>query len=651
MKHFKHILSVLLLSLFTSGNFAVKAESWISDTTNPYPASVRKSNSLKALAPDSDDEYLMFGYCKDYYRGLGTGKANITVEGAICIPEEIAKKYEGSQLTRIFIGYGKTSYTNVTVYLTESLTGNAFYTQDATMTTTEGWNEVVLDTPYTIEGKTFYVGYQTKQYAATDYPIGVDGEATTNPNASFLGVNNTFENYGESFGAICIKVGIEGDNLPQYSANILSANVPSYVGIEAPFTASLSISNDGVKAINDIEVSCKVGDSEAKNTTISFNSPIKSSYTTELVIDEITCNKLGTDIPLTITIEKINGQKYDNPDNNTYSTKINCVEKVFKQNATVEEFTGTWCGWCVRGIVGMEYMEKKYGEDGFIGIAVHNGDPMAVNAYQSVLNAFAAEGLPNATINRSETFDPSIETLEYYYKLYTQNPALAEVRLTKATSKSEEEDSKTISIFNVEAEAEFSLDQTDAKYALSFVVIEDNVGPYTQQNYYSGGAYGPMDGWENEGKNVKIMYNDVARLIETAYGIGGSIPSNIEKNKPYSYSATLTARNIADINNCEVIALLFNTSTKKIVNATKVKPVYTGIKDPVMEGEEALNIYGMPGAIVINGEYNQCAVYGIDGSMVNSSNGDNVINMDAGVYVVKATKSNGSIVTRKVYVK
>ena len=38
----------------------------------------------------------------------------------------------------------------------------------------------------------------------------------------------------------------------------------------------------------------------------------------------------------------------------------------------VEEGTGTWCGWCVRGIVALEYMRENY-PDKFIGIGVHYG--------------------------------------------------------------------------------------------------------------------------------------------------------------------------------------------------------------------------------------------------------------------------------------
>ena len=38
-----------------------------------------------------------------------------------------------------------------------------------------------------------------------------------------------------------------------------------------------------------------------------------------------------------------------------------------------EEGTGTWCGWCPRGSVAMNWMDEKY-YGYWQGIAVHNND-------------------------------------------------------------------------------------------------------------------------------------------------------------------------------------------------------------------------------------------------------------------------------------
>ena len=59
---------------------------------------------------------------------------------------------------------------------------------------------------------------------------------------------------------------------------------------------------------------------------------------------------------------------------------ITRAESFYTRRMVVEEGTGAWCGWCVKGIVGLRYMNATY-PDQFIGIAVHNGDMYTVNNY------------------------------------------------------------------------------------------------------------------------------------------------------------------------------------------------------------------------------------------------------------------------------
>src|SRR5258706_10732128 len=67
-----------------------------------------------------------------------------------------------------------------------------------------------------------------------------------------------------------------------------------------------------------------------------------------------------------------------------------------------EEGTGTWCGWCPRGAVFMDYMTATY-PDNFVEVAVHATDIMTVTSYSLALglNAF-----PSVRIDRDTTIDP-----------------------------------------------------------------------------------------------------------------------------------------------------------------------------------------------------------------------------------------------------
>ena len=63
----------------------------------------------------------------------------------------------------------------------------------------------------------------------------------------------------------------------------------------------------------------------------------------------------------------------------------------FDRTVVIEEGTGTWCGWCIRGIVAMDYMKKTYG-DKFLGIAVHVNDVMQSYDYAVGVNLSSFPG-------------------------------------------------------------------------------------------------------------------------------------------------------------------------------------------------------------------------------------------------------------------
>jgi hypothetical protein len=91
-------------------------------------------------------------------------------------------------------------------------------------------------------------------------------------------------------------------------------------------------------------------------------------------------------------------------ENNCMDGSVSCVSEIPTKYVVGEEKTGTWCGWCPRGTVAMDAMNP---EERFIGIAVHNGDPMVVSAYDSGINTYVPGGYPGAGVDRVIDGDPS----------------------------------------------------------------------------------------------------------------------------------------------------------------------------------------------------------------------------------------------------
>ncbi len=71
----------------------------------------------------------------------------------------------------------------------------------------------------------------------------------------------------------------------------------------------------------------------------------------------------------------------------------------FTKKALIEDFTGTWCGWCPRVSQGIELCLDA--SDNVVPIGVHIGDFMENSYGSQIANSFGVNSFPTAYINRS----------------------------------------------------------------------------------------------------------------------------------------------------------------------------------------------------------------------------------------------------------
>lgn len=237
----------------------------------------------------------------------------------------------------------------------------------------------------------------------------------------------------------------------------------------------------------------------------------------------------------------------------------------------VEETTGTWCGWCIRGIVILDKMKKEY-PDSFIGIAVHSGDVMTDEYYdKALLEYMSNDGWPYCIINRNEKYkgDPNIIT--WGYETLAAEPS--EVGIGIETNMSED---KTI---KVSTSLYFVEDRDNLNYRLAYVITENNVhdptnDEYSQQNYYAGKEE-KMGGYENMPAVIPaadMYYQDVARAIIGGFeGVEGSVPASVKAHVPAEYEYTLAMpENVMNPEETELVVLLLDNASGRIVNGRKV---------------------------------------------------------------------------------
>ncbi len=287
--------------------------------------------------------------------------------------------------------------------------------------------------------------------------------------------------------------------------------------------------------------------------------------------------------------EKVNGVSDIYDDNSTVDFDVITLYQgmAYQRTMVVEKRTGTWCGWCPRGIVAFEVMEEKY-PDSFIGIAMHTSDAMAVSGnYSSILKDLTSA--PSCKIDRDTYYESAISPgrLEYAWKR-----EVAECNADIKATRTENEDG-TIKVSTV---TRFAYDFNAPRYRIAYVVLEDKVGPYTQSNYYAGGGNGKMGGWEDKPESVSMIYNDVARDIQpSAYGQQESVPSQIVAGERYNHVYNLTLpKSVDKKENVRIVTLLINIKTGIIENAAEALEESTGI-DSVTTEEGNIFYYDLSG--------------------------------------------------------
>lgn len=259
--------------------------------------------------------------------------------------------------------------------------------------------------------------------------------------------------------------------------------------------------------------------------------------------------------------------------NNNIEKTINYWSSVPVKRVLFEEGTGTWCGWCPRGAVVLETMLNTFPET-FIGVAVHNGDPMTLAAHDAAVGNFIS-GYPGGVWEHQTGTGVSqgIANTEFASRVTNLSPF--DISTVSTYNASTREVTTVVSVTP-------AMDMTGT-FKIGGIIIEDNVtgtsSGYNQRNYYAGGGQGSLTGaglnWHNEADPVpasKMVYDHVSRaLFDGGYnGKTGSLPATLTAGVTYDYTFTNTLAASVDENEVTIVAFV-NTSDNSISNASKEK--------------------------------------------------------------------------------
>lgn len=460
-----------------------------------------------------------------------------------------------------------------------------------------GVNEVTLPEAYTVGAKGVYVGYSftvtSSANSDDNYPVAVAG--TAQKDALWLRTSTTAvawaDLYTNGFGCLYLEMLLEGEFPYANAASVIVSNIGESVAtIGGTAIAYLPLKNEGTQPVQSFDYTITADGVTGAEQHQDLDQSIRFG-SSQVVKLTVTGDEVGGSKNKKLTITKVNGEANEISQAEAQFT-MSTVTKQVDRVVAVEEYTGTTCGWCPRGIVGMEKIRKTFG-DKAVGIAIHRytsstaSDAMYLSAYNQV----SFSGAPSARINRGAIVDPyygSSSSIINDINFELTIPAKAAISVTGEWSEDGKEVNATSTIESV---------MPDASFKIEYVLVADSLSGTTQAwrqyNYYNK-AYGQFTDREQlpadlgflintgqtfgSGQSAYVAYYPVFNDVAIAVGKSTqtTAPGVLTPGEPVTNSYTLTMPTRAALvsaittQNVWVVALLIN-SDGSIANAAKFK--------------------------------------------------------------------------------
>ena len=371
---------------------------------------------------------------------------------------------------------------------------------------------------------------------------------------------------------------VEGEYTKNGASVVTTDFGKAYAALNGKVSVPVTLAGEGMEPVTSIGYTITTGGTVTEHQ-LELTDPVTFMMTAEVLVPIDADASVGESNKV-FKLTKVNGVANECTTGNMQASgKLVTVAKKPKVVPVVEEATGTWCGWCARGIPGLALLNKIYRDD-VITLAVHgggNGDPMILDNYQ--LDAFS---YPSCTINRGEVVDPYYGSGSTAFGISREVEAVQRSYVPAGIEVTADWADANQTKISVKATTTFVENVSNANYRIGYVLAEDGLSGTTpawyQTNYYAGSSLKDdnlvnLTGGESKITNVVYNYIPVA-AYEPFEGIEGSVPATITKDvaMEHAYTIDIAGNNrIQDKQKLSVVALLIDKDTKKIVNAAKFK--------------------------------------------------------------------------------
>lgn len=544
----------------------------------------------------------VFGaYTSDNIASDGLGLPNYpgNYRVATQIPSEIIDIYDGCQIVKMRFGLCvDNQVSRVFIYPidAEGNVGEAIVDQ-ATKGGKKGWNEVVVDQPVTISKENvigYLMGYDYVQSNKNDgqyydnecFPLSLVNEGAYTCSTYVygnLGQGTSWYNIGaEEYGNLSVQAVVEGE-FPENGLMPLAFDEVTMMLGETG-TVNLSLMNLGSEPLNNFSYTMTIDGVPGEEQTYTLDNPVTRFGAMIIANIPVEAAETAHESQVVIDITKVNGQE-NSASQTSVQGIVTTLSELIERNILVEEFTGTACGWCPRGLAGMELMRETFGSR-FVGVGLHwynSSDAMYFDpAYYAPVDF---GGAPSCRINRGAEMDP---------KYGTGNDICDDVRAAM------NQPSKG----SVEVAADWNDDQTQViatatvspaidteNLEVAFVLVADQLSgtgsAWNQSNYYSqytaaqvgdpdldqfckGGTYGKstITGWKFNDVAIATSYENYTNLAPAVGFVKAGETGEVTFTLDMPTKATLQKA----INNDQVyIVAILTSASGSVENAAKAK--------------------------------------------------------------------------------
>lgn len=221
----------------------------------------------------------------------------------------------------------------------------------------------------------------------------------------------------------------------------------------------------------------------------------------------------------------------------------------FQKRVLIEDYTGTWCGWCPRVAFGIEIVEGA--TDKAVVVAIHRQDEYNFNA--GVLeDQIGLQGYPTAMLDR---------TIEWGYP--EPNNVVQAVNLTTNNARLGLAMKSTVTGGNISLEVKTKFGDDIAGAKLVVYVLENGLVS-DQENYTTY--------YEGVDVLTDFTHNHVLRAAATnLLGDDFAATESVEGNEVTKTFSIPVPANVANAANLEFVAFVVGAD-KKAINARKAAP-------------------------------------------------------------------------------